>query len=73
LPKLGQYYSDMVDAYYDPEEWKPTEAAADSLPAKEFLSEFRATQEQLEAQDTASLSADEQRRRENPKEVCGSR
>ncbi|WP_266202533.1 hypothetical protein [Pontibacter kalidii] len=62
LLRLGQYDSDVVDAYYGPEEWKPAEAAADSLPAAEFLSEFRAIQEQLQAQDTASLSADEQRR-----------
>ncbi|OKL39905.1 DUF885 domain-containing protein [Pontibacter flavimaris] len=62
LLQLGQYDSDIVDAYYGPEEWKPTEPAADSLPAAEFLSEFRAIQEQLQAQDTVGLSADEQRR-----------
>ncbi|WP_276496828.1 hypothetical protein [Pontibacter litorisediminis] len=62
LLRLGQYDSDVVDAYYGPEEWKPTEAAADSLPAEAFLKEFRAIQEQLQAQDTTSLPADEQRR-----------
>lgn len=62
LLQLGQYDSDIVDAYYGPEEWKPTEPAADSLPAAKFLSEFKAIQEQLQAQDTTGLSADEQRR-----------
>ncbi|PTX19007.1 hypothetical protein C8N40_105301 [Pontibacter mucosus] len=62
LLQLGQYDSDIVDAYYGPEEWKPTEPAADSLPAAKFLSEFRAIQEQLQAQDPTNLSADEQRR-----------
>lgn len=62
LLQLGQYDSDIVDAYYGPEEWKPTEPAADSLPAAKFLSEFKAIQEQLHAQDTTNLSADEQRR-----------
>ncbi|MCX2739914.1 hypothetical protein [Pontibacter anaerobius] len=62
LLKLGQYDGDIVDAYYGPEEWKPTETAKDSLPAEKFLAEFRAIQEQLEAQDASELPADEQRR-----------
>ncbi|MBC5995043.1 DUF885 domain-containing protein [Pontibacter cellulosilyticus] len=62
LLKLGQYDSDIVDAYYGPEEWKPTGEAADSLPAAEFLAEFKAIQELLQAQDTTTLAEDEQRR-----------
>ncbi|WP_299754114.1 hypothetical protein [uncultured Pontibacter sp.] len=62
LLQLGQYDSDIVDAYYGPEEWKPTEAAADSLPAEDILNEFRAIQEQLEAQPEQNLSEDEKRR-----------
>jgi hypothetical protein len=62
LLRLGQYDSDIVDAYYGPEEWKPTESAADSLPVEKFLSEFKAIQEQLQVQDTTGMSADEHRR-----------
>ncbi len=62
LLRLGQYDSDIVDAYYGPEEWKPTGKPADSLPAQEFLTEFKAIQAQLQAQDTTNLAADEMRR-----------
>lgn len=62
LLKLGQYDSDIVDAYYGPEEWKPTGEPADSLPAEEFLAEFKTIQQQLQAQDTTNLPADEKRR-----------
>ncbi len=62
LLKLGQYDSDIVDAYYGPEEWKPTEPAADSLPANEFLIELRSIQDQLRAQNTVNFSEDEKRR-----------
>ncbi|MFD2245707.1 DUF885 domain-containing protein [Pontibacter ruber] len=63
LLRLGQYDSDIVDAYYGPEEWKPTAApATDSLPADEFLKEFRTIREQLQAQNTESLPEDEKRR-----------
>ncbi len=62
LLKLGQYDSDIVDAYYGPEEWRPAAKATDSLPADEFLTEFRAIQSQLQAQDTAQLATDESRR-----------
>jgi hypothetical protein len=64
LLKLGQYDSDIVDAYYGPEEWKPAEAKADSLPADEFLKEFRSIQQELQAQDEAALAEDEKRRLE---------
>ncbi|MBC5775146.1 hypothetical protein H8S95_13795 [Pontibacter sp. KCTC 32443] len=62
LLKLGQYDSDIVDAYYGPEEWKPTGEPADTLPADEFLTEFKAIQQQLNLQDTTNLPADEKRR-----------
>ncbi|WP_255481154.1 hypothetical protein [Pontibacter sp. Tf4] len=62
LLKLGQYDSDVVDAYYGPEAWKPTGKPADSLPADEFLAEFKAIQAQLQLQDTTNMAADEMRR-----------
>lgn len=62
LLKLGQYDSDIVDAYYGPEEWKPTEPAADTLPVNDFLIEFRSIQEQLQAQDPTKFTKDEERR-----------
>ncbi|MFD2514860.1 hypothetical protein ACFSRY_13370 [Pontibacter locisalis] len=62
LLKLGQYDGDIVDAYYGPEGWKPTAPAADTLPAEEFLKEFRFIQQQLMAQKPESLSEDEKRR-----------
>lgn len=62
LLKLGQYDSDIVDAYYGPGEWKPTGEPADSLPANEFLAEFKSIQGQLQAQDTTKLASDEKRR-----------
>ncbi|WP_439881770.1 hypothetical protein ACSX1A_01160 [Pontibacter sp. MBLB2868] len=63
LLKLGQYDSDIVDAYYGPEEWKPVAPAEDTLPAEEFLKEFMQIQQQLMAQNPESMTADEQRRR----------
>lgn len=62
LLKLGQYDSDIVDAYYGPEEWKTTEPAADTLPVNDFLIEFRSIQEQLQAQDPTKFTKDEERR-----------
>ncbi len=62
LLKLGQYDSDIVDAYYGPEEWKPTGEPSDSLPAGEFLTEFKAIQDQLQAHDSMNLATDEKRR-----------
>ncbi|MDX5422734.1 MAG: DUF885 domain-containing protein [Hymenobacteraceae bacterium] len=62
LLELGQYDGDIVDAYYGPEEWEPAAPAADTFPAEEFLQEFRLIQEQLKAQNTEGLSAEEKRR-----------
>jgi hypothetical protein len=62
LLELGQYDSDIVDAYYGPAAWKPTKPLKDSLPAGEFLVELRSIQDQLGAQYTATFSDDEMRR-----------
>lgn len=62
--QLGQYDSDVVDAYYGPEEWKPTGAAADSFPAAAFLEELNAIAAQLAAQPTDTLDELEKRRLE---------
>ena len=61
--RLGQYDSDIVDAYYGPEEWKPTtKAATDSFPGDMFLQELRQVQQGLSAQDTTGLSGIDKRR-----------
>lgn len=62
LLKLGQYDSDIVDAYYGPEEWKPAEPAADTIPFNESLIEFRSIQEQLRGQNPDKLTKDDERR-----------
>ncbi|GAB3536150.1 hypothetical protein GCM10027443_26020 [Pontibacter brevis] len=62
LLQIGQYDSDFVDAYYGPEEWKPTAAPADTFPGTTLLQELRLVQQGLTAQDTAGLSALEKRR-----------
>jgi len=36
--EIGQYNSDFVDAYYGPEEWKPTGEKLDSIPLDNFIS-----------------------------------
>ncbi len=60
--QMGQYDSDVVDAYYGPEEWKPTGAPADSLPAKQLLAELHLIQENLRAQPIETLSEPEKQR-----------
>ncbi|MEQ8584141.1 MAG: hypothetical protein RIC30_00430 [Marinoscillum sp.] len=35
--EIGQYNGDFVDAYYGPEEWKPTAPKLDTLPAQAFI------------------------------------
>ncbi|MEP1094655.1 MAG: hypothetical protein ABJG78_06065 [Cyclobacteriaceae bacterium] len=37
--EIGQYDSDFVDAYYGPEEWKPTDEKLDSIPVDNFISQ----------------------------------
>jgi hypothetical protein len=61
--RLGQHDLDIVDAYYGPEEWKPTaEVKSDSFPAADFLQELRQVQQGLSDQDTAGLSVMDKRR-----------
>lgn len=62
LLRLGQYDSDVVDAYYGPEDWVPKEAKKDTVPVQEFLAGFQELQQQLEAQPALELSALEHRR-----------
>ncbi|MDX5436189.1 MAG: DUF885 domain-containing protein [Pontibacter sp.] len=60
--KLGQYDSDIVDAYYGPEEWKPTEQPLDTFPATAFLEELRLVQDNLLMQPIDQLSELEKKR-----------
>ncbi|WP_299824734.1 hypothetical protein [uncultured Pontibacter sp.] len=60
--QLGQYDSDIVDAYYGPESWKPTTAPSDTLPANSLLKELQTITQELAKQDTAGLSQLEKRR-----------
>ncbi|MEJ8803834.1 hypothetical protein [Pontibacter sp. H249] len=60
--QLGQYNSDVVDAYYGPEEWKPTTTPLDTLPAYALLNELSAIQQELAKQDTAGLNEMDKRR-----------
>ena len=63
--KIGVYDSDYVDAYYGPEEWKPTGADAvkkGDIPPKEFAAEADALEKRLTAIDSSSLETDEQLR-----------
>ncbi|WP_242693065.1 hypothetical protein [Sabulibacter ruber] len=62
LMQLGQYDADIVDAYYGPEEWKPTQPKRDTLPAAEFLREFRTIQQSLAQMETARFSALDKKR-----------
>ncbi|GAB3200065.1 hypothetical protein GCM10027293_20320 [Pontibacter aydingkolensis] len=60
--QLGQYDSDVVDAYYGPEAWKPITQPQDSLPAGELLQELNAISFELLKHDTTALSEMEKRR-----------
>lgn len=60
--KLGQYDSDIVDAYYGPEEWKPQGMAADTFPGDIFIQDLSKVLQKLANQDTAGLSVLEKRR-----------
>lgn len=60
--QLGQYNSDIVDAYYGPENWKPTDAPLDTLPATALLAELDLIREELAKQDTSGLSDMDKRR-----------
>ncbi len=62
--RIGQYDGDVVDAYYGPEEWKPTGeiAETDTFPATTFLQELRLIQANLQNMPEANRSSEEQRR-----------
>ncbi|MFD3000451.1 hypothetical protein ACFS7Z_08780 [Pontibacter toksunensis] len=62
LLQIGQYDSDFVDAYYGPEEWKPTTPPADTFPGDTLLKQLQLVQQGLTAQDTTGLTAQEKRR-----------
>ena len=53
---IGQYDSDFVDAYYGPEEWKPTEDQEDELPAYAFIDTATQLLEDCEKVDTSNFS-----------------
>jgi hypothetical protein len=44
--EIGLYDSDFVDAYYGPEEWKPTTKKLDTLPAKALIKSVSKLQNQ---------------------------
>lgn len=54
--EVGQYNDDFVDAYYGPEDWRPTGEKADSLPAEEFLSSVTKLMDQADAVATNGSS-----------------
>ncbi len=69
LLQLGQYDSDIVDAYYGPEEWKPAPLAQDnkgldSLTANRLLQEFTDIQQSLRNYPTDTLEEMEKQRLE---------
>lgn len=59
---LGLYQGDIVDAYYGPEAWLPTEAKQDSLPAEKFLNSLKELQHQLAIQPADTFSEQDLRR-----------
>lgn len=61
--EIGQYDSDFVDAYYGPEEWKPTTDKQKNLPSDEFISRVNTLINQYALIDTTSFSELEMARR----------
>src|SRR5688572_4372510 len=57
--EIGQYDSDFVDAYYGPEEWKPSKAKADTIPSNEFISRVATLLKQCDEMDVSGFSAPE--------------
>tara|TARA_R110002049_G_scaffold213058_7_gene384391 strand:- start:741 stop:2033 length:1293 start_codon:yes stop_codon:yes gene_type:complete len=53
--EIGQYNSDFVDAYYGPEEWKPTTVILDTMPAADFLTRATHLIEKVDALVTNSF------------------
>lgn len=61
--EMGQYDSDIVDAYYGPEEWKPFSGTeAESIPSRYFEGELQLIQEHLALYNTSELRRQEQQR-----------
>ncbi len=54
--EIGQYDSDFIDAYYGPEEWKPTKEKLDKLPAADFISRTSALLAQCEKVDQSAYA-----------------
>lgn len=46
--EIGLYDSDFVDAYYGPEEWKPTKEKQEKLPAEAFIKQANALISQIQ-------------------------
>ncbi|EMR01860.1 hypothetical protein [Cesiribacter andamanensis] len=61
---IGQYDSDFIDAYYGPEEWRPTPAASPTgpLPADSLLAVLRNLQQELARHTVGSPDPQVQRR-----------
>ncbi len=62
LLRLGQYDADIVDAYYGPEEWKPTQPRQDTLPVAQFLREFQEIYQALGQLNTHAFSDPDRKR-----------
>ncbi|MDH5603330.1 MAG: hypothetical protein OEY51_05310 [Cyclobacteriaceae bacterium] len=54
--EIGQYDSDFVDAYYGPEEWKPTGTKGENLPAEDFLARGSSLLSQCHEVDTSGFT-----------------
>ena len=59
---IGPYNSSFVDAYFGPEEWKPTTPPADSLPAAEFIAQAAQLLDECGQLSAGELTDDEQYR-----------
>ncbi len=60
--EIGQYNSDFVDAYYGPEEWKPTSAKLDTIPTTNFIARVSSLLDKSNLIDTVAFSAIEKAR-----------
>ncbi|WP_412983857.1 hypothetical protein [Pontimicrobium sp. IMCC45349] len=54
--EIGLYDSDFVDAYYGPDEWKPTIKKLDTLPAKTLIESISKLQSQCKQVNTEGFS-----------------
>lgn len=60
--EIGLYDSDFVDAYYGPEEWKPTTKKLDKLPATALIKSVSKLQNQCKQVNTEGFSTLEKAR-----------